>query len=486
MKKTNKLLVIIALSMMMQSAYSGSLDDGIAAGDVLSSVLLNNAKAAINDNDSRTTALEKSNGEIRNGISALENEDSAVDGKITRLEDEDVNIRVEIGRLERNDSNFEDRLGDQETVNNDFTTRVEELEQYAETTTGDVGRLQTEDLAIRLSITGVTEDLAAGAAEAADLVSAVSTRIDSIDGVDGEGNRVTDTIEVLRNRVAAIDGGEDAAGDSSSVYSVGVLQNNMNTLKDKLLGDWVTTEVGVVKDHRVRLAALEDLPSVTASAGPAPAVNTTELEVDYPVGSVYTDTRDDGRTSVLRQAVVGFGAWVPMPEVYSVRDHGPASGWVFLTTGDGYHGWEVSPLSVEKRYFTVNPYDGLIAQSINTAYVSRLDNSAIGFTAGNTYRLATSYFGGEAANYCMALDLGGYQDWLLPSLGLLTDLLEELANVVPPIATIAMIPLGVEHLSSSSGAGLFVPMVLSWDGSDVVGNNGELTDDYAVRCVRRF
>jgi hypothetical protein len=486
MKKTNKLLVIIALSMMMQSAYSGSLDDGIAAGDVLSSVLLNNAKAAINDNDSRTTALEKSNGEIRNGISALENEDSAVDGKITRLEDEDVNIRVEIGRLDGLDNDFEDRLGIQETVNNDFSTRVEELEKYAETNTGDVGRLQTEDLAIRLSITGVTEDLAAGAAEAADLVSAVSTRIDSIDGVDGEGNRVTDTIEVLRNRVAAIDGGEDAAGDSSSVYSVGVLQNNMNTLKDKLLGDWVTTEVGVVKDHRVRLAALEDLPSVTASAGPAPAVNTTELEVDYPVGSVYTDTRDDGRTSVLRQAVDGVGAWVPMPEVYSVRDLGPAGGWVFLTTGDGYHGWEVSPLSVEKRPFVTDPNVGLIASGIRPGYISNLENSAIGFTAGNTYRLATSYFGGEAANYCMALDLGGYQDWLLPSSGLLSDLLEELANVVPPFGTIAAIPIGTVFLSSSSLLNQTVLRILAWDGIEVIGGWGGNVDDYVVRCVRRF
>ena len=58
MQYINRIMATIALSVIVPTAYSGSLTDTIATGDTLTATLLNNAKAAINDNDSRVTALE--------------------------------------------------------------------------------------------------------------------------------------------------------------------------------------------------------------------------------------------------------------------------------------------------------------------------------------------------------------------------------------------------------------------------------------------
>jgi hypothetical protein len=240
MKKPNKILVIIALSMIAPSAYSGSLNDGIAAGDVLSSVLLNNAKAAINDNDSRTTALEKINNDIGNKISALEDADSVVDGKLTRLGDKDGDVADEILRLNVLDLDYEVRLDVLEAVDNDFTTRVTNLETGTNNNTSAVGTLQSAD-------------------------NAISTRID--DSVDSVNNLVTQAGAIIA-RVDAI--------DDTNNGTVKVLQDADNA---------ISTRIGLIDD---------------ATTGTVKALQDADSDIGDRIGLI--DDATNGTVKVLQDA----------------------------------------------------------------------------------------------------------------------------------------------------------------------------------------
>jgi hypothetical protein len=220
MKKPNKILVIIALSMIAPSAYSGSLDDGIAAGDVLSSVLLNNAKAAINDNDSRTTALEEINGQIRDKISALENADSNVNGEVTRLGDDvDLNLSY-IKALESVDGLFNGRIGVLEGASNGFTGRVTDLETDTSKNTADVVILQSADNAIRVRLTDIDGNNGD--------VKNLNNRLDSVEPkiltLETEKNSLLD-------RVSLMDGGKSATMPASYGNPFVNLESDVQTLQ---------------------------------------------------------------------------------------------------------------------------------------------------------------------------------------------------------------------------------------------------------------
>jgi hypothetical protein len=220
MKKPNKILVIIALSIIAPSAYSGSLDDGIAPGDVLSSVLLNNAKAAINDNDSRTTALEEINGQIRDKISALENADSNVNGEVTRLGDDvDLNLSY-IKALESVDGLFNGRIGVLEGASNGFTGRVTDLETDTSKNTADVVILQSADNAIRVRLTDIDGNNGD--------VKNLNNRLDSVEPkiltLETEKNS-------LLNRVSLMDGGKSATMPASYGNPFVNLESDVQTLQ---------------------------------------------------------------------------------------------------------------------------------------------------------------------------------------------------------------------------------------------------------------
>jgi len=86
MQTINRIIAIIALAVITPTAYSGSITDTFATGDTLTATLLNNAKTAINDNDSRATALEAADGVTNGKVTALEAADVVTNGKVTALE----------------------------------------------------------------------------------------------------------------------------------------------------------------------------------------------------------------------------------------------------------------------------------------------------------------------------------------------------------------------------------------------------------------
>jgi hypothetical protein len=510
MKKPNKILVIIALSMIAPSAYSGSLNDGIAAGDVLSSVLLNNAKAAINDNDSRTTALEKTNNDIGNKISALEDADSVVDGKLTRLGDKDAEIDEQILRLDGLDDDYEGRLDVLEAVDNGFTTRVTNLETGTDQNTSDVGSLETEDIAISTRI-GLIDDATTGTVKAlrTDLVDeddAIKDRIgliddattgtvkalrtdlegedDAINGrldaIDGDNGSTSSTVDQLRDRVAAIDGGKDADGASLNVNKVNVLESSMSTL----VGGQTSTETGMVFANRTRINVLEGMPSVTAGAGDPPVnVNTT----DYPVGSVYTDTRDGGRAYVLEQVINAVGVWRNVGQkVYTVGDVGPGGGWVFQISDGGTRGWEAGADDEGAPGFFA-AFSGAVA-----AFGGAKD--AIGATKSNTYKLVGPYMASPMANVCLyytgglgASDAG--LEWFLPSGLMLEYMRDVLYGRVAP-GGIDGFTVGAIYASSSFEADVndtfFNVYTYLWDGTVSPMTIRAGLDFYSWRCVRPF
>ena len=116
MKYINRIIAIIALSAIAPTVYSGSLNDAIATGDTLTADLLNNAKAAINDNDSRVTALETEDGVINGKVTALETEDGVINGKVTALEAADVVNDTRVTAVEAADSDMNVRVSILETA----------------------------------------------------------------------------------------------------------------------------------------------------------------------------------------------------------------------------------------------------------------------------------------------------------------------------------------------------------------------------------
>jgi len=103
------------------------------------------------------------------------------------------------------------------------------------------------------------------------------------------------------------------------------------------------------------------------------------------------------------------GCYTPPPTTYSLRDIGPAGGWIFYDKGSYSDGW---------RYLEAAPSDqstGAPWGCVGTA-ISGADGTAVGTGEQNTYDiLKVCTTDGIAADVCANLSLGGYDDWFLPS-----------------------------------------------------------------------
>jgi uncharacterized repeat protein (TIGR02543 family) len=171
-----------------------------------------------------------------------------------------------------------------------------------------------------------------------------------------------------------------------------------------------------------------------------------------------------------------YAKWTP-PATYSLRDIGPAGGWIFYDNGS----YTTPTATVPSwRYLEAAPSD----QSIGALWgcygvsISGADGTAVGTGEQNTIDIlnecATS---GIAADICADLSLSGYDDWFLPSKDELNLMYENLKLFV--IGGF----VGGSYWSSSEGSADY-----AWTQGF---NNG--TQDYygktshlRVRAVRAF
>jgi hypothetical protein len=546
MKKTNPILVIFALSMIVPSAYSGSLDDGITAGDVLSSVLLNNAKAAINDNDSRTTALEETNGEIRDKISALESADSDVNGEVTRLGDNvDLNT-VEIDTLGLVDGAFNVRIGVLEGAGNTFADRVTTLETNTFNNSAAVGSLQSADTTIRDRLTDIDGNAGTVNVLRTQLVDADNTikgRLNAIDGdgvpntgsvnelvtedvaikgrlddIDGNGNSSAGSVNVLRTqlvdaddtikgRLNAIDG--DGVPNTGSVNDI---DNRISTLIGTDSYNFNTPVTDTLAQIRKRVGALDgqsdcgtNLPA-SACAGSVPTVvglvgalprHLVEPFSDpgqgnvssavYPVGSTYTNQTTGGvwmATELYAGSPLVYWRRLAVGLRYAVGDIGPGGGWVYRVSADGFSGSEAFKLDVSVVAFGVAP----------TRYINIYEATDAHLSESNTWALAT--WGGGAASWCLGRTpppgLGGGVSggWFLPSSLEMGIMLAALGPLTVPVGVDAL--RTALYQTSSMVASSYVQVRVV----DVVFSSGGVlsyshdvassTGTYRLRCARRF
>ena len=115
-----------------------------------------------------------------------------------------------------------------------------------------------------------------------------------------------------------------------------------------------------------------------------------------------------------------YAKWTPLA-TYSLRDIGPAGGYIFYDKGSSSDGWrylEAAPVSTEWYNKEWGSFGTLIGgtetgigtgQSNTTTIVTWLDNNT-----DDTYGDVTSKTD-RAAYLCDALTEGGYDDWFLPS-----------------------------------------------------------------------
>jgi len=102
-------------------------------------------------------------------------------------------------------------------------------------------------------------------------------------------------------------------------------------------------------------------------------------------------------------------------KVYKIGDRGPAGGWIFYDKGSFSDGWrylEAAIDTTEHSMYGGTYYDAVIQGT----------NDAIGFGRRNTNIIVDQMkriSGSEEipVQYCTALNLGGYNDWFLPSEG---------------------------------------------------------------------
>ena len=120
--------------------------------------------------------------------------------------------------------------------------------------------------------------------------------------------------------------------------------------------------------------------------------------MDYDVGT--------GTFTMGASDITLYAKW----EAFALYDIGPAGGLIFHDKGSYSDGW---------RYLEAAPYDqgtSILWDSSETLISGTL--SAMGTGANNTTLIVNilgsiNYY---AANSCASLDLGGYDDWFLPSI----------------------------------------------------------------------
>jgi len=101
MKTTFLLAFAISTVAYSQSSFAGSITDTYTTGDTLTATKINNVKSAVNDNDTRITAVEGEDTTQNNQISAVEGKNVTQDARLNALEIESANQAFEISEAPR-------------------------------------------------------------------------------------------------------------------------------------------------------------------------------------------------------------------------------------------------------------------------------------------------------------------------------------------------------------------------------------------------
>jgi hypothetical protein len=157
--------------------------------------------------------------------------------------------------------------------------------------------------------------------------------------------------------------------------------------------------------------------------------------------------------------------------VYEIGDTGPAGGLVFYDRGAIADGW---------RYLEAAPTDQSdgVAWYNGTHILTGADETAIGSGSANTDAIiAAQGTGSYAAQICADLDLGGYDDWFLPSADELDAMFDNLAHY-------GLGSFSAEiYWSSTETMDDFADCQYMGSGS---ANDSEKNNTYRVRAARAF
>jgi hypothetical protein len=164
------------------------------------------------------------------------------------------------------------------------------------------------------------------------------------------------------------------------------------------------------------------------------------------------------------------GCYTPPPTTYSLRDIGPAGGYIFYDKGSYSDGW---------RYLEAAPSD----QSTSAPWgcwgvsISGADGTAVGTGEQNTLDIeAGCTTPGTAADICANLSLGGYSDWFLPSI-------DELNLMYKNLKLFGVGGFG-DYYWSSSEFYSSVALLQNFSNGNQYTHHKDIT--YLVRAVRAF
>lgn len=152
-----------------------------------------------------------------------------------------------------------------------------------------------------------------------------------------------------------------------------------------------------------------------------------------------------------------------------------------LAIGDEYQGGKIFYIdNTGKHGLIAAPYDQSTAMAWNNG--SNLTTNALGSQIGdgdqNTQTIVTVQgFGSYAASLCYNLDLNGYTDWYLPSLGELQELYNNHGKIGNFTTTSS------PYLSSTESDASFAWGVNFEDGNQYIFNK---SNAFYVRAIRKF
>ena len=169
-----------------------------------------------------------------------------------------------------------------------------------------------------------------------------------------------------------------------------------------------------------------------------------------------------------------YAKWTPS-DTYSLRDIGPAGGWIFYDDeADG-----VDDI-IGARYLEAAPTDQSTSAEwgCHETEISGADGTAVGTGKQNTIDIlnecATS---GIAADICADLSLGGYSDWFLPSK-------DELNLMYENLKVFVIGGFADDYYWSSSEISAYYAWIQNFTNDFQGGSHKDPT--YGVRAVRAF
>ena len=185
------------------------------------------------------------------------------------------------------------------------------------------------------------------------------------------------------------------------------------------------------------------------------------------------DSRAAGSTFIMGVSDVALHAhWIP----YSLRDRGPAGGYVFYIAPAYTGGWrylEAAPEPAEQTAVWSDPHASFIgtSSSIGSGRTNTDDIVSALDTAGET---------GRAAQLCDELSFGGCSDWFLPSSLELDEMEEVLASYSTPVGDFSE-----GSYWSSTEYNASEPYWIDFPGGDPEYGEGKGEEKY-IRAVRSF